>query len=75
LAFIETVLPQPNDEEVIVRSGNVLFIDKIIHYKEANLEKKNKFVVKCILRSLSFNSYFESLKVYYSYRNVKIKNI
>jgi len=75
LVFIETVLPHPNDEEVIIVSGSVFFIDKIIPYYEDNQEKKNKFVIKCILRSLTFSSYYEALKIYYIYRNVKIKKI
>jgi len=77
LAFIETILPVPNDEEVLIKSGAAIFIDKIIPYTETKggLEViiNNKFIVKCILRSFSFISYYEAMKIYYSFRNVNLK--
>lgn len=74
---LDNILPVPNYEEVLIKSGSVIFVDKIVPlYDEKNQkEYRNKFVVKCILRSWSFNSYLESLKLYYSMRNSKLKTL
>lgn len=76
ISFCEGVLPLPNNEEVFLRSGSVLYIDSISPMtKDDNivLDKEkdltNKFLVNAILRSFSFDSYFEVMKIKHGINN------
>lgn len=80
LASIQNLSPESNkSDQVMLKSGVVIFIDKIIPYSKVidatKILKKNKFIVKCILRSFSFESYFEALNIYYSLRLVNLQKI
>lgn len=70
LCFAEGILPIPNNEEVFLKSGSILYIDSITPYKETDIikreEKKdytNKYFVNAILRTFSFESYFQVMKI------------
>jgi hypothetical protein len=61
-AFIEDYSVFEGEEEVLIKSGSVILIEKIIPYQENGIIIKNKFIKKCILKSLEITKYLKTIK-------------
>lgn len=61
-AFIEDYSIFESEEEVLIKSGSVIHIEKIEPYEENGFIVKNKYIKKCVLKSLEITKYLKTIK-------------